>query len=185
MFFSFLDVTKPPEPADLLFVFAGREERKRYGLELYRRGFAPTIVLSVGRFEWRRFAELNLGSDGGLVDMVQTIEPKKRHFFVELEGRNATCRWVPPGRYGTLTEARALSDELKKADAVKILFVSSPEHSRRCLLALETFMPSHHALMPVGCAPSHDSHTVELAKWLGYGALSAASRLLARSGVSL
>src|SRR5262245_11773192 len=45
---------------DAIFVFAGRESRKRFGVRLYREGRAPRLLLSVGRFEWRRFADLSL-----------------------------------------------------------------------------------------------------------------------------
>ena len=40
-----------PAPADLIFVLAGKMERKRYGLELYRARSAKRLILSVGRFE--------------------------------------------------------------------------------------------------------------------------------------
>ena len=172
---KFLDVTRPPEKADLIFVFAGREERKRYGLELYEKGYAPRVILSVGRFEWRRFAELGLASDGGLVERVPTIEAPKRHFFVEIEGTETTCRFIARGRYGTLTEARALATcvEDDENDAAKtILLVSSPEHSRRCLLATKSVMARRHRLIPIGCAPSRDSCIRELVKWIGYRALT-------------
>ncbi len=176
MLCKFLDVTRPPEKADLIFVFAGREERKRYGLELYEKGYAPRIILSVGRFEWRRFTELGLASDGGLVTLVATIEAPKRHFFVEIAGTETTCRAVAPERYGTLTEARAFATRVEDDEnnaAKTILLVSSPEHSRRCLMATKSFMARRHRLIPIGCAPSRDSCVRELVKWIGYRALTA------------
>ena len=184
MLCKFLDVTRTPEKADLIFVFAGREERKRYGLELYERGYAPRIILSVGRFEWRRFAELGLASDGGLVELVPTIEAPKRHFFVEIAGEETTCRFIERGHYGTLSEAHALAARVARAaraarvgddendEAITILLVSSPEHSRRCLLAAKSIVSPRHRLIPIGCAPSKDSCVRELVKWIGYRALT-------------
>ena len=40
-FKAFLDIAQEPEKADAIFVFAGREERKRLGIELFRAELAP------------------------------------------------------------------------------------------------------------------------------------------------
>src|ERR1035438_7158796 len=50
-FYESLTRNDSVQPVDLIFVMAGRMERKHYGLELYRAGVAPQLVLSVGRFE--------------------------------------------------------------------------------------------------------------------------------------
>lgn len=42
------------QAADLIFMLAGRTERKHFGLELYSAGMAPQLLLSVGRFEVSR-----------------------------------------------------------------------------------------------------------------------------------
>ena len=55
---AFLDIAQAPEKADAIFVFAGREERKRLGVELFRSGYTPRLILSVARFEWRHFETL-------------------------------------------------------------------------------------------------------------------------------
>ncbi len=47
-------------PADLIFVLAGKMERKHYGLELYRAGFAKQLLLSVGRFEVSKMSGLSI-----------------------------------------------------------------------------------------------------------------------------
>jgi len=52
--------TDSVQPCDLIFVLAGRMERKPYGLELYLAGMAPRLVLSVGRFEVSRMHQLGL-----------------------------------------------------------------------------------------------------------------------------
>lgn len=177
MLASFLDISREPERSDCIFVFAGREERKRLGLKLYHEGFAPRLILSVGRFEWRRFADLGLPSDGGLVEMVQNVEPQRRHFFVELEADRAACRWIPRGRFGTLSEARALASILEASDAEKILVVSSGEHLRRCLLSLRTFLSARYQLVPVSSGLGRDAAVTELFKLTGYRVLSALARL--------
>src|SRR5512139_2962770 len=80
--YDFLDVGKSPRPADCIFVLAGKQERKTYGIKMWHFGYAARLILSVGRFEWRKFGELGLDSDGGLEASVEQIPAKKRHFFI-------------------------------------------------------------------------------------------------------
>lgn len=80
--YDFLSYGEPPRKADCIFVLAGREERKRYGIDLWKTHWAPELILSVGRFEWRRFYALGLPGDGGLRGLVDNTPPVARHFFV-------------------------------------------------------------------------------------------------------
>ena len=41
---SFLNIAREPEKADAIFVFAGREERKRFGVELFKAEYAPRLI---------------------------------------------------------------------------------------------------------------------------------------------
>src|ERR1035438_4258492 len=59
-FYESLTRNDSVQPVDLIFVMAGRMERKHYGLELYRAGLAPRLVLSVGRFEVSKMSQLGL-----------------------------------------------------------------------------------------------------------------------------
>lgn len=171
-FKAFLDIAQEPEEADAIFVFAGREERKRLGIKLFRAELAPRLILSVARFEWRRFEALGLWSDGGLVDMVQTIEAPERHFFVHVERERVRCEHVHRGRLGTMTEARALAKVIDEAELSSVMIVSSPEHLPRCVLALSTVVAPGCKLIPVASAPSNDpplEKARELVKLAGYG----------------
>lgn len=179
---SFLNIGREPQPADAIFVFAGRDDRKRVGLELFQSGFAPRLVLSVGRFEWRRFRELGLWSDGGLVEMVETIEAPERHFFVHVEKDRVQCEWVRKGRFGTLSEARALAQVIDRAGLRSILIVSSPEHLPRCVLALRTVAPAECAVIPVASAPSGEPLSREVVKIAGYGVFALQKFLGRRAG---
>jgi hypothetical protein len=82
---DFLDIGKSPHIADCIFVLAGKQERKTYGIKMWRFGYAPELIISVDRFEWRKFKELNLESDGGLEELVEKTPPKKRHFLVRMD----------------------------------------------------------------------------------------------------
>ena len=129
--FDSLGAGGPPGPADCIFVFEGRPERKPYGLTLWKRGLAPLLVLSVGRFEWRRFVELGLPDDGGLVDLVQRTNPEDRHFFVALSGTRAHAERVDVHGLGTWNEARALAAFLRREGLRSVLIVSTSMHLRR------------------------------------------------------
>lgn len=134
--FDFLSTGGPPVPSDAIFVFAGRPERKRFGLELFKRGLAPVLILSVGRFEWRRFPDLGLPDDGGLTRLVQETYYKHRHFFVTVGPDGASARFVPTHFLGTLREALALAEEVRAKGYRSILVVSTSIHLRRARLAL-------------------------------------------------
>ncbi len=135
--FDFLTRDDPPRPADCIFVFAGMPERKRHGIELWRRGLAPMLVLSVGRFEWRRFPDLGLHHDGGLREIVGATPPRKRHFFVTLSGTTASAARVAKRRFGTRSEALALRELAAREGYRTILVVSTSVHLRRAALTLE------------------------------------------------
>jgi len=48
-FKAFLDIAQEPEKADAIFVFAGREERKRLGIELFRAELTGYAVAAIFR----------------------------------------------------------------------------------------------------------------------------------------
>jgi hypothetical protein len=131
---DFLDVGKSPRPADCIFVLAGKQERKIYGIKMWHFGYAAQLILSVGRFEWRGFSELNLESDGGLESMVDQTPPKKRHFLIRLDRQQTSCTPVQTGLFGTRSEARALAEYLRELPVRTLLVVSSPAHLRRVAL---------------------------------------------------
>ena len=77
-----LTLRDAPTPADLIFVMAGRMERKQYGLELYRAGLAPRLVLSVGRFEVSKMYKVDLEHTlvEELIALRNKTRPEQRHF---------------------------------------------------------------------------------------------------------
>jgi hypothetical protein len=133
--YDFLDVGKSPRPADCIFVPAGKQERKIYGIKMWRFGYARQLILSVGRFEWRKFNELDIESDGGLQALVEQIPHKTRHFLVRFDRQNTTCTFMQKGLFGTRSEARSLAEYLRELPVRSLLVVSSPVHLRRVALA--------------------------------------------------
>jgi hypothetical protein len=84
--YDFLDVGKSPRPADCIFVLAGKEERKAYGIKMWRFGYASQLILSVGRFEWRKFGELGL-----------ELMAVSRDWWRKPAGSGTFCSDGPPG----------------------------------------------------------------------------------------
>ena len=155
--FNFLSIAEPPVPSDAIFVFAGRPERKRYGLELFKRGLAPALILSVGRFEWRRLPELGLPDDGGLTRLVQETYYKRRHFFVTVGPGGASARFVPTHPLGTLREALGLAEEVRAKGYRSILVVSTSIHLRRIRLALRHALGEFPVRVAYTAVPESDS----------------------------
>jgi uncharacterized SAM-binding protein YcdF (DUF218 family) len=129
--YDFLNIGQKPEKVDCIFVYAGRPERKAYGLELVRQGYANRIIFSVGRFEWRGFPRLGLEQDGGLRELVQKTPPKKRHFFVYSDGQQTHCYLIKLGKLGTFSEALALSQFIRRQNIRSLIIVSTAFHLRR------------------------------------------------------
>jgi uncharacterized SAM-binding protein YcdF (DUF218 family) len=132
---DYLNIGTAPKPADCIFVLAGRQERKVFGIELWRQGWAPELILSVGRFEWRKFYALGLTEDGGLKAMVDQTPPVRRHFFVRMDGKGARCQWVQPGWFGTWREAQALAAFVREEPIQSLMVVSDAVHLRRVAVA--------------------------------------------------
>lgn len=169
---SFLNIAREPEKADAIFVFAGREERKRFGLKLFEADYAPRLILSVARFEWRRFRDLELWSDGGLLEMVPTIDAAERHFFVHVERNRVRCEKVHKGHFGTMSEAQALSAVAEQSKLSKILLVSSAEHLPRCVLAMHAALTTECHVVPVASESTGGPLGRELLKLAGYSVFS-------------
>lgn len=123
-------------PADLLFVFAGADERKRYAVEAWRAGSAAALVVSVARFEWRRIPRLGLPGEGGLVALVEATPPAERLFLLVVDGESVEARRVPKGRWGTWCEALAIAALVREREARSLLICTSGYHLPRALLAV-------------------------------------------------
>lgn len=129
--------------ADLIFVLAGRQSRKLFGLELYGQGFAPSLLLSVARYEIRAFEKLPLPKRFDLRSIAAPVNPPDRHFFVCFAGDAVTVDRITRGRYGTLSEIRALGDWLRSHQAIRhIAIISGRTHLPRIRLCCRHLLPS-------------------------------------------
>jgi hypothetical protein len=140
--YDWLACSDSVDRADLIFALAGRESRKAYALELFSQGKGKEVLVSVGRYEMRRFAALSWPASLDLVQLVAALPPPQRHLFVHhADGRSET-HFVRRGRFGTWSEIRALAIWLQaRPDVVSLLIVSSAAHLRRVRLCCEAMLP--------------------------------------------
>ena len=120
------------QKSDVIFVLAGRECRKWFGLRLLKEGWGDRLLLSVGRFEIRRFGDLTLPVSLDMRAIAGKTTPEQRHYLVDIEGRRAECSRIDIGRFGTWSEILAFSNWLHKNQAIRsATIVSSGFHIRR------------------------------------------------------
>jgi len=110
-------------------------ERKHYGLELYRRGVAPRLVLSVGRFEVSRMRQINLPRMDELVALRDQTPAEERHFFVSVDSSGVRVDKANAPRWNTYGEALALRRLLLGDCARTVVVISTNIHLRRVALA--------------------------------------------------
>jgi len=140
--YDWLAASDPLQRSDMILVLAGRECRKRFGLKLLQDGWAPTLLLSVGRFEIRRFSKLGLSTSFDLVAMAAATEPRYRHYFVKIGSETAQARRIAIGRFGTFSEILAFSDWLQEHSRVRsVTVVSSGFHLKRVRMCCRRLVP--------------------------------------------
>ncbi len=169
--------------ADLIFVLAGKHERKDYALRLFWEQYSPRILFSVGRFEVRRFSTLALPASMGLPRLASQWPPSRRHFFVYMDGKKSYTQHVEPKGLGTLTEMNALSDWLKAHREIRtVLIVSSWTHLFRLRMCCDALLPvsvanrlvaipkdeSKNDRTNIQNGENHGQHLLELAKIVLY-----------------
>jgi hypothetical protein len=128
---DFLSSDDTPRISDLIFVLAGRPERKTYGLELFHEGFAPRLILSVGRFEVRQVVRLGLGGDFGVRELAARTPATERHFFLDLAPDSRRAGLAGVRRSGTYEELSGLAAYLSSGAIASMTFISTSIHLRR------------------------------------------------------
>ncbi len=140
--YDWLSPTDPGGSSDLIFALAGRQSRKFYALELFRQGMGKCLLLSVGRFEIRKFAQLPWPAAVDLVGVAAPTPAAMRHYFVSLEGGRSEVELISRGRFGTLSEIHALAAWLqRRPDIGSLGVVSSGPHLRRVRACCRALLP--------------------------------------------
>jgi uncharacterized SAM-binding protein YcdF (DUF218 family) len=132
-FYSWLEsADDDADRSDVVFVLAGRECRKDFALWLFEHGRSDVLLISVGRFEIRRFMSRGLDTGADLRQMAASVAPNARHYFVTLQSTGPKIQRIPLGRFGTWSEVRAFSRWLGENRWIRTgLVVSSGFHLRR------------------------------------------------------
>ena len=136
-FYERLTRNDSPRPVDLIVVLAGRMERKRYGMDLYRAGVAPRLLLSVGRFEVSRMKPISADASQELVALRDRTPPEDRHFFCDFSGQGSKVQKAHLRRWSTYGEALAIAEYLDREMPDRVMVVSTDIHLRRAALAFE------------------------------------------------
>jgi hypothetical protein len=114
----------------VIFVLAGRPERKVYGLQLFHQGIAPRLILSVGRFEVRKMDDLGF-QHLNLRELTSRLPPGDRHFFIDIIGDSQRIIVRSDAGKGTYAELRSLSQYLEPGRVNSLLLVSTSVHLGR------------------------------------------------------
>jgi hypothetical protein len=148
---DFLAVNGNPSHPDVIFVLAGLQERKAFGLELFRQGFAPRLIISVGRFEVRKMDQLGF-SDLNLRALTASLPPAQRHFFIDLSSGVRRVSAALVRRVGTFGELSALAAYLDEPKIRSMTLVSTSIHLRRvrwCCRRMAAFRDMELSYLPV------------------------------------
>jgi hypothetical protein len=140
--YDFLDVGKSPRPADCIFVLAGKEEHKTYGIKMWRFGYAPQLIL---------------GSTAS---------------FTHMDPANEVSTPVKKGFLEMRSEARELARYLRNSSVRSMLVVSSPANLRTASLVFRRAFRKggvQLTFVAVPEKPAYDSSVwAEFRRFLGY-----------------
>lgn len=135
-FASFLAINDAPASCDLIFVLAGRPERKPYGWQLFQSGLAERLIFSVGRYEVRQTAN-GPTRIPELLELRDKTPPEHRHFWVDFQRGNRSTSLAGIKTPGTFWELHALSRHLAPDFPRRIAIVSTAIHLRRVRFCCE------------------------------------------------
>ncbi len=140
--YDWLSPSDSASRGDLIFALAGRQSRKLYALELFCQGVGRNLLLSVGRYEIRKFAQLSWPAEIDLAGVAAPTPAAVRHYFVSWESGKSEVELICRGRFGTLSEIRALAAWLqRRPDIRSLVIVSSGPHLRRVRACCRTLLP--------------------------------------------
>ncbi len=146
---EFLSPSDTPSPCDLIFVLAGRDERKPYGLELFRQHLASRLILSVGRFEVRQTAQSLHHPE--LLRLRDETPPGQRHFWMDFTRDGVQISRANLQQTNTFWELHGLG-EYVGTEVQSIAIVSTSIHLRRirfCCSRIPFFRERRVIFVPV------------------------------------
>jgi uncharacterized SAM-binding protein YcdF (DUF218 family) len=141
---EFLIVNEPPRRSDMIIIPSGTDNggRIRYGVTLYKKGFAPKILLSGSSHLWKETG----------IDLMKVY---------------TTLLGVPEGDIlvdhdsGSTVENAIFAKEIAKKNGCRsVLVVTSPTHSRRTKKVFQKYFPKM-----IGVTVTCDLSTFHVKRW--------------------
>ena len=140
--FDWLSPSDPVCSGDLIFALAGRQTRKVFALELFRQSGANSLLLSVERYEIPKLTQLAWPGDVDRLPVAASMRAVQSHYFVSIEAGSSQVELVRRGRFGTLSEIRALARWLEPRPRIQsLVVVSSAPHLRRVRACCHSLLP--------------------------------------------
>jgi uncharacterized SAM-binding protein YcdF (DUF218 family) len=141
---AFLVDSQPRQPADLVLVLGGDfwGPRVLVGAELARQGYAPLALFSGPPYHGNAQDYARPEGELAIEFLVQKGYPKELFQFVATDADS------------TVTEAKALREELARRHVARVLLVTSNYHSRRATIVMTLFCPGVKFIS----VPAPDSH---------------------------
>jgi len=141
---QFLVVNESPRKSDIIIIPSGTADadRIRYGAELYKKGFAPKVLLSGSSYLWNETG----------VDLMKL-------YAVSL-GIPEKDIWVDHDSGSTVENAHFAKEIAKKNNCRSVLITTSPTHSRRIKMVFRKIFPKEIPVT-VSCGPS----SFDLERW--------------------
>ena len=126
--YKYLDVSEPPQKADVLVVLGGSYGRREtFAVELYKEGYAPRILVSGGDDESLQQG-LSIIRESGIPENALLVNDQ------------ATS---------TYDEAQQVLDLLLQTDAKSALIVTDPFHTRRALATYKHVFQGHNITLTI------------------------------------
>jgi uncharacterized SAM-binding protein YcdF (DUF218 family) len=123
-------------PVDLIFVLAGRLERKIYGLDLFHSGIAPRLILSIDRYEVSKTKRMDLPFADDLIRLRDRTLPQNRHFFVDMDRDALRIDQVNLFSRNTYGEILKLRDYVQDKQLQRVMVISTDLHLQRVALTV-------------------------------------------------
>jgi len=140
----FLIVNETPQPSDMIIILSGTDDggRIRYGVFLYKKGFAPKILLSGSSY---------------LVEETGIDLMKAYALSLDVPERDI---WVDHDSGSTVENALFAKEIATKNRCQSVLVVTSPTHSRRTRMVFHKIFPKE-----ISVTVSYDPSTFDVKRW--------------------